>query len=323
MFKTDQKGITAIMFAMFFVIVISLITIGYSTLARKDQQSALDNNLSNKGQYAAETIVNSVQSYIRSVSDPTLIVDDNQCGWYPVEYKSFKPNFGPDSGVDATCITWKASPKTINFDVREGSSFSFENTNSAVSDSMKFIWRQSGAGLGGTYGATTSNTLPTINRNNNAVLRITTSDDMSPNGEKVFYLAPTTSGSVTAAYSTAGVLNAQCTVSPPAPTTCELLVTGIGAGKYVNVQTIGGSANITFQDISNTGVPKDIKGSMAFVDANIKINNSYTKRVQAYIPLKGSTWQPTAAAFANTLCKDIKVDGNNTSGITSGVVCPN
>ena len=54
----DERGMVAIMIAMFLMIILSLITLGFLRLMQREQRQALDNSLSTQAYYAAESGIN-------------------------------------------------------------------------------------------------------------------------------------------------------------------------------------------------------------------------------------------------------------------------
>ena len=105
--KLNQNGASAIMFAMVFIIVISLLTVGFATLARRDQRAALDKTLSNEAQYAAEAGVESVKEYVNRVGTAAVSNDNCDPGTLISGYE--KPQFN-ENGLDISCIKWDTEP---------------------------------------------------------------------------------------------------------------------------------------------------------------------------------------------------------------------
>lgn len=62
----DERGFAAIVIALVLVIVLSLITVGFAQLMRREQRSALDKQLSSQAYYAAESGVNDAQKAVNA-----------------------------------------------------------------------------------------------------------------------------------------------------------------------------------------------------------------------------------------------------------------
>ncbi len=320
----NQNGSATILYTMFFIAVISLISIGFATLSRRDQQSALDNNISNQAQLASETIINSVQNYIRdNLNNPANLVDDNKCNENPEQYDPYKPSFSA-GGFDIipTCITWDFSPKLIRFDVKNMGQYSFVNNNYANVTKFNIAWQKPDESPGFIYSSDPfADSTQIIDKDDMPMIKIVTSQDLSPgNSSKVMYLIPSTSGSNIATYSFQGQkIPVSCETSP---TVCKIEINNLSGSRYISFEAIGSQASISMQALNNSGIAQEVQGALALVDSNIKINQAYTKRVQAFIPLGNTGWQPEGAVYASALCKDIKLDGNTNSNGISGPACP-
>lgn len=322
--KINQNGSATILYTMFFIAVISLISIGFATLARRDQQAAVDNNLSNQAQLASETIINSVQNYIKdNKSNPANLVDDTKCAENPLQYDPYKPNFQVDGfDIVPTCITWDFSPNMIRFDINNLSQYSFENFNYNSVNSFDISWQKPDQSPVSLYTSDPlANPAQEITQDRMPILKIITSENLSPgNSAKVYYLLPTSYGANSFSYSSQGQkLPVACNGFPVA---CKVTVNNMTGSRYVSVESIGSSASVSFRTLNAGGTAIDISGAMALVDSNIKINQTYTKRIQAFVPLGETGWQPNGSVYSSALCKDIKLDGGTNSNGMSGNACP-
>lgn len=64
--SSDQRGFAAILVAMILILILSLLTVGFAQLMRREQRSALDKQLSSQAYYAAESGVNDATAAINS-----------------------------------------------------------------------------------------------------------------------------------------------------------------------------------------------------------------------------------------------------------------
>jgi hypothetical protein len=320
----NQQGSATILYTMFFIAVISLISIGFATLARRDQQAALDNNISNQAQLASETIINSVQNYIKdNKNNPANLVDDDKCNENPSQYDPYKPSF-QTGGFDIvpTCITWDFSPTFVRFDVRNMSQYSFINNNFGNVTRFNLSWQKPDQSPGMRYNSDPfADPSQSIDIDDMPVLKIVTSQDLAPGGgTKVLYLMPTSYGNNNDTYSYQGQkIPVRCDTFP---TVCNVVIDNMGGSRFISFEAIGSQASVSLQALNNGGTPQEIVGALALVDSNIKINQAYTKRVQAFVPLANSGWQPTGAVYSNALCKNLKLDGNTNSNGIIGPACP-
>ncbi len=343
----DQKGSSAIMFTMFFIIVISLITVGFATLARRDERASLDKTLSNQARYVAETGVNSVKDYIDTVSPP----ESNTTNCSPTVDRYNKPTF--TAGLDIKCIKWDNNPTKATFTRSPFDSYSFNQKN--FTGFTKLTWTTDGA----TNSYSSTNVMPAIAGNHKSIIKVVTVNkgDIGavPSRVQVFYLVPTTTGDNNVSLFCPGhgcvganapliesangkVYNIPCNSSGECVVNnidgypCPSVGCGSFSSEYkdrlfyfmpINAdQTV--QTTITYQSMSGPGgEAQPLDGIQTKVDVNV-IAQDQSKRVVAYISKDHTdTWQPWFAALADSLCKDIKVDGNNSSGIQSSNACPN
>ncbi len=311
--KNNQSGATAIMFAMFFIIVISLITIGFATLARRDQRSTLDKTISYQAQYATESIVNVLQQKAKAGPLGTVSACYN----------------GTDipskvGDVDVTCVAWDANPKELAFDLDPYQTKSFVNSGSQ--GFSEITW--SAEGTANAYDATCSgkicaDRIPIIKMSTSLTSQI---NDVS-GSMRVVYLIPASGGVQAVNTDTENGKGKDFFVSCNSSGVCTAQISHAGAGgpRAYFFQPIGEKkAKIIFKEFNTGfGTVQTIPGVMAKVDVNVKQpDQNINKRLITYISLQPDTFQPFAGAVADSLCKDYKTDSSQGSGacpLISGV----
>ena len=148
--RKDQSGMVSIIVTMIMMIVITLIVIGFATVARHNEREALDRQLSTQAFYAAETGINDVIGAIKSKIPADIYTNPNyrtQCtalisaaGWP-------SPNVGPAAnGVSYSCLLVDPNPPTVQATVTLGSAQSLPMTIVGSSGGLKFSWPATGAG---------------------------------------------------------------------------------------------------------------------------------------------------------------------------------
>lgn len=339
----DQSGASAIMFTMFFIIVISLITIGFATLARRDERAALDKTLSGQARYVAETGVNSVKDYIDKTPAP---VSNANCD--PTAVSGYtKPTF--TSGLDIKCIKWDNNPTRASFTKSPYEAYSFNQKN--FTGFTKLTWTTEGAT--NAYNNPTE-TMPSVGNNYKSIIKVVTVNKgdvyTTPSRVQVFYLVPTTgSGSNNVSLGCPGhgcvganaplieTANGKVYNIPCNDTECVVNnidgypCPSVGCGSFTTdyqdrlfyFMPIGSAeaTTINYQSMAG-GIAQPLVGIQTKVDVNV-IAQDQSKRVVAYITKDHTdTWQPWFAALTDSLCKDIKVDGTNSTGV-QGLACPN
>lgn len=340
--KLNQSGASAIMFAMVFIVVISLIAVGFATLARRDQRAALDKNISQEAQLAAESGVNSVKEYIDTTTNP---VSKNTCNNLPSDYPSgyIKPAMEVNGGPEITCISWNLSPSYVEKTLGAYETWSFEDSQPTGTTYLTFS-----ASNGDVYGGLSGRrSLPNLEAGKLPIIKVaevSKADLYNTDTPKVeiFYLIPAMNNN--ANFSDVGLgdfdvaqdnnqgnavaYGVNCSSGVCRAKIDSYPFPGDGNGDSPRLfffQVIGDkTATITYSDTAS-GTGGTVTGVQAEVDVNVKINDQ-TKRIKARIPYENQTWQPWFAAIADQLCKDIKVDGSNTAGIINNNLngaCPN
>lgn len=125
-FQNNQRGIVSLMVTMIMMLVISLIVIGFSQVARRNQREALDRQLSTQAYYAAESGVNVAATYF--AQHPTAQTDTltgGDCKAFINNSPSAVPNPGlgqtygvnnllnTDGGVSYSCLMVNSMPASL------------------------------------------------------------------------------------------------------------------------------------------------------------------------------------------------------------------
>jgi Tfp pilus assembly protein PilX len=338
----NQSGASAIMFAMVFIIVISLLSLGFATLARKDQRATLDKNLSSEAQLVAESGVNSVVSYVKAKG--TSAKPNSDCNpTNEVTTDGFvNPSFGAD-GPKITCITWDTTPNEAVKTLAPYETWSFVDELSTGNNEITIT---ADTATNGGYGSTgrltglpglVSGKLPIIK-----VAEVSGTDITNTTNAKVevFYLVPANNNndattSVNLNDGTGAVTDKNTNGNGSAygincsnKNICKVSIVGYptpenASNRMYFFQVIGDvPATLTYTNFdSMTGKSAELKGIQTKVDVNAQAQDQ-SKRLVSYISMQQQTWQPWFAALSNGLCKDIKVDGNNNAGIIQSNSCP-
>lgn len=114
----DQQGLVSILVTMIFLIVISLIVVGFAQIARREQRQALDRQLSAQAFYAAESGINiakdvinapkgssSYSKFNNSPADKTICDNDDPIFKYELD----------GSNVKNTCLLIDQAPRTLQW----------------------------------------------------------------------------------------------------------------------------------------------------------------------------------------------------------------
>lgn len=332
-FKQNQNGASAIMFALFFIMVISLISLGFATLARRDQRATLDKTLSAQAQLAAESGINAVKQYFDTTpAVPGPVLEKNNCNESIITYPKFS------NGTTITCLTWDATPTEAVKVLEPYKGWSFTNNTPTVSDRISWQTNENSGTYAGAEGRQGS--LPTINTANIPILKIVSVplNDITNTGSpkvEVVYLVPVGGGdgSSVVALGDAGtntngngsIFNVECSNNKCTANVSGYATPSSGTARMYFMQLIGSkTATITYSSPDGSGNLQQISNLQAKVDVNV-ITQDQSKRLVSYIPIASTStnWQPFFSALADSLCKDIKIDSANVSSVSGSPVCPN
>ncbi len=310
--KLNQQGMSALLFAMIFVIILSLFAVGFASLVRNDQRQALDKTLSYQAQYAAESAINRKAAELQDLASGASSVQ-NTCQTLDLANGAVG-----SASATVTCITWTNEVADIQKDNLGLDPFvSLLQPKSGSFNTITIKWSSTNSN---TYGDPSGN-LPTIDNNKMSILRVAVGDAANIANTKVVYIVPYASGATSDLGSATNgkVLSADtCSAG-----LCTVELTGVSyASAWLSMVAYGPKANVS--SIKVTGATDNtLVGGQAEIDANARAQD-VTKRIKNRVSLVPQTWNPGMATSASDICKDIKVDGSQNSaasGATSAV-CP-
>ena len=109
-----QKGFASIIVAALLMVVLALITLGFTRLMQREQQQALDRQLSRQALYAAESGVNDV---IDAISSGVAGYLDDSKSTCDVSALPGGGNLEPSGNVAYTCALFDKTPGALDYDV--------------------------------------------------------------------------------------------------------------------------------------------------------------------------------------------------------------
>lgn len=301
--RNSERGMAALMVTTILMLVISLIIVGFSQVARRNQRDTLDRQLSSQALYAAESGVNAATAVIRSraalqqpVLAKTLCEPDTN---YPDVKLS-----GDD--VKVTCLLIEPNvPDMVYDDVSENVSSVIPITPvSGTVTSATITWRPSNGASNTNAGcpniATPSYTLPVRSSWNcgHGILRL----DMTPlptgpetQQAKTVFLYPhaqaTTvdAGNATSVSSSepplGGLVAVRCSDTNNDPK-CMVKInfTSPVTQYYINARSIYKNSRLVVDGVDATGTSQSFTGQV-MVDVTAKAVD-VLKRVQVRIPVE-------------------------------------
>lgn len=108
--KNDQRGFVAITVALFIIALVTIITISFAYLIRKEQKEALDRQLSTQAYYAAESGVNDAVTALKAGT----ISDKISCS----DMTGLNPTVNAVANVKYTCVLISQEPTSLIYDNR-------------------------------------------------------------------------------------------------------------------------------------------------------------------------------------------------------------
>jgi hypothetical protein len=321
--QNNQQGLVSITVAIVFVMVVSLIVLGFSQVSRRNSSQALDRQLSSQAYYAAESAINDT---IYKISK------DLQTGVKPVAqttcdgiYTKNEGKLQDDSNIKYTCLKVKTELKDYQYSQVSDTIVVPLNSTTGTLGSNRITWtREANPAEGASLDrCDTRNTLPdgptwgakcpfgllrvdimpmspgiggTVGNPQNAAAQTMT-----------VFLYPRRSGAaVSVPYRSAFTNPYGNTVTQGAvlagacdDNTCEVTVTGLDfTNAFMRVQSLYNPAQNL--KIATTESNKDLEGGQIEIDATGKAQD-VLRRINVRYPLVGSSRADVPGFSANTL----------------------
>ena len=352
MLKQNQSGMVAIPVTIILMIIISLITIGFSTTIRKEQRQALDNQLSSQAFYAAESGVNVAAQKLKDNPDPSSLIKSD-CGPSGVftggDYTINGSGIDDASGTTITCLLIKPINDLQFTGVGGTSKISLIDTETVNINSIYINWQNTNGST-----VTTCNLLNTFpsaaqwSANcSQPILRVDLvpiSNTMTPAALRAqqftafLYPKKTASGGITANFGDAvagadgkklgAIFNAGCNETTDSNKTqkCMAVLNNVVPGtKYaIRIISLYGTSNVRVHVRGPGDIQPDLKNAQALVDSTAR-SVDVLRRVQVRLPLVSSSNVPDFALSAGDgICKrysvtatDVNTDSLNCDDFTN------
>ena len=340
--KHKQSGFVAIIAAAILMIIMTLITIGFTQVMQREQRQALDRHLSSQAFYAAETAINDAYRYVLSKQEANQIVSEKTtCDVSGAEWNNGLISSG-DTNVSYSCLLIDPTPTALEFNnsITESQSkiFPIQPKSGAKIQSITFQWN----GTDGTNEIKniaedctppadgSIRDLPSTRLSAVPLLRIdlinipadgadNITRDKLENGSAHFFLYPQNNcGGTTVSFAnlippperdTGRIVDVNC--DPTANYSCEITINGIAGQNsnrmYARVRSIYGNANLRVTATDNSPSQFKFVGAQTVVDATGKAND-VVRRVKAYLSTTGTYPTPEYVLQATQgICKDLEI----------------
>lgn len=316
-----ESGLASFMVTTILIMVITLIIIGFSQVARRNQQETLDRQLNNQAFYAAESGVNAaiavLQDKISASQEPP---EKTTCD----DFSNY-PDVTPDApNVEVTCMLVETDLANLFYDTVNESAPTVAPLVPADPalriGKLTFTWRNSTTGANASQTCTAASSpnfnLPTRGSwtCGHGLLRVDVSPQPTgqPNTAFTGFFHPhrvtSTLDPVAAPasdYAAGGGLSiAHCSDNDNDPK-CMASVDGLDAAAYyVNLRSIYRNSAVTINGYDTNGNPMRFKGQVS-IDVTAKAQD-VIKRIQVRVPLKPqdtSAIPSYAIESSDSLCK--------------------
>lgn len=350
----NQQGFASLVIAMVLVLVLSLITLGFAQLMRKEQRSALDRHLSSQAYYAAEAGINDAAKALsagytttKSTCDPPAAVALPNPAFY---LKNSKVDAAGTSKY--SCLLIDPAPPSLEFSAIDfsqsksmiitGASFNSPATTVPFND-LVISWQDSGdgntfvpAGTAASHPFSPLKDWPATT----SVLRIgltplnsvsVTRDNLISGTYTAFLYPDDKSGATTtfAGYNTVAmpgntglasgtIVDGGCNTGSQ-PRYCNVRISGLDQSDYLlDMRSMAyGKSRVTITAYGAAGAQIRIKNAQTLVDSTGKAQD-VLRRVQARIPTSNNYDHSDYGIDAMSgICKQLQlIPGSSTNDCT-------
>jgi hypothetical protein len=314
--KNIQSGFVSILVASILMVIMALITLGFSRVVQNEQRQALDNELSKQAYYAAESGINVVAS-----SPDIYTTDKTDCD--VSQYNNGYVNAGNED-AKFTCLLIDPTPEDLVF--------GNDSITTNKSKIVPIITASPPASLVIEWNDTNSDNLESCavardfeatygDWNKISPLRIDlfgipdgatfNRDNLVANQfGAIFY--PCSGGGASTTYAAGSgvdvgrIIPANCTSGTSADYECRIIIDGVIAGQdvfYAKIKSLYNDVNVRITANDGSGAPLAFSYAQAVVDSTGRANDVF-RRLQVRIPLYNNFDYPQATLqTVEDICK--------------------
>lgn len=310
----DEKGFASITIALVLIAVLALLTVGFAQLARREQQNALDKQLSNQAYYAAESGVNDANNAVKSgaLTTSTPKEGTDQCMDLPLPGAP-SAQISSQSGVSYSCIMVDLQPESLTKDMAsDGDWTTYFTSVGSAPDSITLTWNSMIASK--QPRADNSGFAPTSLWNARAAMQFSITplssynrDDLINNTYTVYGYPSTSSDSASYGGEQGKIVSAACDPAPKGA--CHVTINGLPAGvtKYaIHIHDYYDASHVALSAKSGATSLK-LADSQAVIDVTGKARD-VLKRILVHVPIHPSHDLPDESVQAQDICKYFTTD---------------
>jgi Tfp pilus assembly protein PilX len=325
-----EQGFVAIIVAALIMIILSLITIGFTRIMQREQRQVIDRQLSRQAIYAAESGINDIyrglQNNVNLPAEKTTCSVTDDVGGQP----NPAVNGGvidDNANVAYTCALYDKTPDVLNYSVAtdESNVVELKPESGVAFGSLVFKWgneesRDNDIDSLPQCGVN-ANVFPSSRPSNVPIIRLdlTNTSVLSRNSlidnTDYLYFVPCRNGApgMTTYVFLSGeqgkVVEVGCVESQDSP--CEVTINGLNALSYVaRIRTVYSSARLSISGVDVASNPVQFRQAQTSIDVTAKASD-VVRRLRVSIPLTSAN-NPPEAVFQvfDGVCKLLSVDPN-------------
>jgi hypothetical protein len=317
----DQKGLVSIVVTLVFVSIISVVVLSFAFLVRREQQQALDRQLSTEAFYAAESGISEAVAGLKDGSIDTLSnCDDTTSAGITFKDKQI----GDNSFI--SCVLVNRSPSSLEYTEipTDRSQLVRLTSNGNSISSIEISWQSTDpadstfssdanfglptAGWSGSFAEHTGIVRTELFHLNGAINRGLMSTNVT-----TFFLYPLTQGpnpnsiDIRAPGTDGAFVTGDCDAGQT-PKKCKSVLNNVNATTaYLRLKALYQPVNLSIVAYNGDGVAMPIEGEQAVIDSTGKAG-SVLRRVQVRVPLRTDYEFPEfALETADDICKRLEV----------------
>jgi len=324
--QIKEQGFVAIIVAALIMIILSLITIGFTRIMQREQRQTVDRQLSRQAIYAAESGINDIYNSLQS--NLSLPAEKTNCDVVGDVGGQLNPalNGGvvDESGnVAYTCALYDRTPIELNYSVAtdESDVVELKTESGAPFSAITLRW-------GNEQGENRVDSLPQCEVDadvfpgsrpgNVPIIRFdltnttTLGRDSLISSTDYLYLAPCKGGAPGTTYSYLSgeqgqVIEVVCDSSQILP--CQLTINGLSSVSYIaRIRAVYASAQLTISGSDNANNPVEFRQAQTSIDVTARAGD-VVRRLRVSIPLSYANNPPEGVFQAfDGVCKLLSVD---------------
>lgn len=323
-----QSGFVSVIVAAMIMIILSLITIGFTRIMQREQQQVLDRQLSKQALYAAESGINDVYGALKA--NPNLPAQKTTCDVVGNVGGQANPaknggKLDEDGTVAYTCVLYDKTPTELAYSLNTSESNLVELITESGNpfSTMRFRWgnEMGNNDIEALPECGFSTTFPSTRPGNTPLLRVDLTDTTTLSRDALIistdylYLAPC-KGPGTNQYTYLSeargvVVGVACNSEGTLP--CEILIDGLSSKSYLaRIRAIYDSAQLVIgaSETISPGVTDvvEFRKAQTSIDVTAKAND-VVRRLRVTIPFAETDSPPEGVFQAfDGVCKLMSVD---------------